>query len=106
MEREAVVGSTVRVRCFRACIRVCWGLPGFILASLIPRRIHQTESFVRFHAEFPLAKGIPLSLRIADGSPYSLKACSKTGKQGLSSLLDSDSHKKRYRLTKSERVSG
>ena len=46
----------------------------------IPRRSHHTESLDRPKKAPRLAKGTPLSLRIALGSPNSLKTRSKTAK--------------------------
>ena len=46
----------------------------------MPRRNHQTESFDKPNRALPEAKGTPLSVRIALGSPKSLKALSKTEK--------------------------
>ena len=45
---------------------------------LIPRRSHQMASRERPNSALGEAKGTPLSVRMAPGSPKSLKARSKT----------------------------
>ena len=66
------------VRCMRSCRPFCSGCAGLMRSIPIPRRNHQTESFERPKNEFGLAKGTPLSVRIASGSPKSLKTRSNT----------------------------
>jgi predicted ATPase len=50
------------------------------LAIAMPSLSHQTESLERLKREFGLAKGTPLSVRMARGRPNSLKTLSKTVK--------------------------
>ena len=56
----------------------CCGLPGLIRSMPIPSRSHQTDKRVSPKSELALAKGAPLSVRIALGKPKSLKARSNT----------------------------
>jgi hypothetical protein len=46
----------------------------------MPSLSHQTESFDNPNSALALAKGVPLSVRIAVGRPNSLKVLSKTAK--------------------------
>lgn len=57
----------------------------------IPKRSHQTDSLDKPNRELGLAKGTPLSVRIAAGSPKSLKMRSNTVKAGLARVLESAS---------------
>src|SRR5262245_25921110 len=58
----------------------CCGFPGLIRSIAMPRRSHQTANLERLKRALGLAKGTPLSDRMAAGSPNSLKARSKTVK--------------------------
>ena len=63
----------------RSCRPFCCGLAGSIRSGLMSSLIHHSDS-----ADSPPAaveaKGGPLSERIAQGRPYSLKAVSKTSR--------------------------
>jgi hypothetical protein len=61
----------------------CRGLPGLMRSMLIPSLNHHTESLLKPKKALELAKGIPLSVRIASGKPKSLKARSKRLKANL-----------------------
>jgi hypothetical protein len=54
----------------------------------IPKRNHQTDSLERLNKAFGLAKGTPLSERMAAGRPRSRKSCSKAV-MAVSSRVDS-----------------
>ena len=56
----------------------CWGLPGLMRSRLMPRRSHQTDSRLKPNSALDDANGVPLSVRMASGSPYSLNTRSKT----------------------------
>jgi hypothetical protein len=73
-----LVASFFNVRCIRSWRPFCCGLPGLMRSMPIPRRSHYTESLVKPKKAPPLAKGMPLSVRIARGSPKSLKTRSNT----------------------------
>jgi hypothetical protein len=53
----------------------------------IPSRNHQTESFDKLNRPFGLAKGTPLSERIARGRWRSLNSCSKAVIAGSSRVI-------------------
>ena len=56
----------------------CCGWPGLMRSISMPSRSHQTESLERLNKALGLAKGTPLSVRMAVGKPNSLKALSNT----------------------------
>ena len=58
----------------------CCGLPGLIRSMSMPSLSHQTDSLDRLKSALGLAKGTPLSVRMAIGRPNSLKTRSKTVK--------------------------
>src|SRR5437763_903280 len=61
----------------------------------MPRRSHQTESLERLNKALGLAKGTPLSERMASGKPRSRNSRSKAV-QAVSSLVESSaSHNSR-----------
>ena len=64
----------------------CCGLPGLMRSIAIPSLSHQTESLDRLKSALGLAKGTPLSVRMAFGRPNSLKTFSKTGVGFLGAL--------------------
>jgi len=70
-----------------------------------PRRSHQTESLERPKRPLGLAKGTPLSERMAPGGPRSRKSRSKAVMAG-SSLVDSRPQSSRKREAWSETASG
>ena len=55
----------------------CCGWPGLIRSMAMPRRNHQTDSLERLNRALGLAKGTPLSERMAAGRPRSRKSCAK-----------------------------
>jgi 3-(3-hydroxy-phenyl)propionate hydroxylase len=55
----------------------CCGWPGLMRAIAMPSRSHQTESFERLNKALGLAKGTPLSERMASGRPRSRNSLSK-----------------------------
>jgi hypothetical protein len=57
----------------------------------MPRRNHQTESLERPNKALALAKGVPLSVRMALGRPKSLKTRSNTLKAYCPLVLESAS---------------
>ena len=69
-----LVVSSFRVRCMRSCRPFCCGWPGLIRSISMPSLSHQTESLERLKRALGLAKGTPLSVRMALGRPNSLKA--------------------------------
>src|SRR5258707_12897961 len=72
----------------------------------MPSLSHQTESFERLNRALGLAKGTPLSERIASGKPRSRNSRSKAV-QAVSSRVDSRaSHNSRKREAWSVTVSG
>ena len=79
----------------------CCGWPGLRRARAIPSLSHQTESLDRLNKAL-LAKGTPLSLRMALGGPRSLKSRAKAVRAG-SSRVDS---KASQRSRKREAVTG
>ena len=66
----------------------CCGWPGLMRSMAMPSRSHQTESLERLKRPLGLAKGTPLSERMAAGRPRSRKSCSKAVMAG-SSRVDS-----------------
>src|SRR5579863_3231921 len=79
--------SCFSARCVRSWRPFCWGWPGLIRSMATPSLSHQTESLERLNRPFGLAKGTPLSERIAEGKPRSLKSCSKAVMAGSSRAL-------------------
>ena len=71
------VASFLRVRCMRSWRPFCWGWPGLMRSMAMPSRSHQTASLDRLKRALGLAKGTPLSERMACGSPRSAKSRSK-----------------------------
>src|SRR5579864_2758817 len=69
-----LVASSFKVRCMRSCRPFCCGWPGLMRSISMPSLSHQTESFDRLNRELGLAKGTPLSVRMARGRPNSLNA--------------------------------
>jgi hypothetical protein len=63
----------------------------------MPRRSHQTESLERLKRAFGLAKGTPLSERMASGKPRSTNSRSKAVKASSSRIDSRASHKSRKR---------
>ena len=61
-------GGSFKVRCIRSCRPFCCGWPGFMRSIWMPSLSHQTESFERLNRELGLAKGTPLSVRMARGT--------------------------------------
>ena len=55
----------------------CCGWPGLMRSMAMPRRSHQTESLERLNRALGLAKGTPLSERMAWGRPRSWNSRSK-----------------------------
>ena len=78
----------------------------FVLVLLTPSRSHHTESRLSPKRLCGLAKGTPLSVRMAFGSPNSWKTRSNTTKAYFSLVVESASQARRYRLEKSLIVSG
>ena len=64
------------VRCMRSCRPFCSGWPAAMRRGTMPSLIHQTASRDN-PATAQEANGGPLSVRIADGMPYSRNAASK-----------------------------
>ena len=61
------VASFFKVRCMRSWRPFCCGWPGLMRSMAMPRRSHQTESLERLNRALGLAKGTPLSERMASG---------------------------------------
>ena len=61
------VASFFRVRCMRSWRPFCCGWPGLMRSMAMPSRSHQTESLERLNRALGLAKGTPLSERMACG---------------------------------------
>ena len=57
---------------------------GLMRSISMPSRSHQTDSLERLNRPLGLAKGTPLSERMARGRPRSLNSCSKAVKAGSS----------------------
>ena len=74
------LASFFSVRCMRSCRPFCWGFPGLMRSRRIPRRSHHTESLLSPNSAHALAKGTPLSVRMALGRPKSLNARSNSVK--------------------------
>ena len=91
------VASFLRVRCMRSWRPFCWGWPGLMRSIAMPSRSHQTESLQRLNRALGLAKGTPLSERMASGSPRSANSRSKAVKAGSSRVDSSASHSSRKR---------
>ncbi len=64
-------------RCIRSWAPLSWGHPGLLRSRSIPSASHHTESWLNPKMALLLAKGGPLSLRIAEGSPCVSKSFSK-----------------------------
>jgi len=62
----------------RSCRPFCCGLPGLMRSIAMPSLSHQTDSFDSPKRALGLAKGTPLSVRMASGKPNSLKTLSNT----------------------------
>ena len=71
VEARRGVASFLSVRCMRSCRPFCCGWPGLMRSIAMPSRSHQTESFERLNRALGLAKGTPLSERMASGKPRS-----------------------------------
>ena len=71
----------------------CCGWPGLMRSIVMPSRSHQTESFERLNKALGLAKGMPLSERMANGSPRSRNSRSKAVKARSSRVDSRASHK-------------
>ena len=65
----------------------CCGWPGLMRSIAMPKRSHQTESLERLNKALGLAKGTPLSERMACGRPRSWNSRSKAV-QARSSRVD------------------
>ena len=63
--RGGLVASFFSVRCMRSWRPFCCGLPGLMRSIAIPKRNHHTDSLLRPKNALVLAKGTPLSVRIA-----------------------------------------
>jgi hypothetical protein len=74
---------------------VLLGMAGLDPFDGTPSLSHQTESLERLNRPFGLAKGTPLSERIAEGKPRSLKSCSKAVMAGSSRVDSSASQSRR-----------
>jgi hypothetical protein len=61
----------------------CCGWPGLIRSIAMPSRSHQTDSFERLNKALGLAKGTPLSERMASGKPRSRNNRSKAVQANL-----------------------
>jgi hypothetical protein len=72
----------------------------------MPSLSHQTESFERLNKALGLAKGTPLSERMASGKPCSRNSRSKAVIAGSSRVESSASHNSRKREAWSVTVSG
>lgn len=59
--------SFFSVRCMRSWRPFCCGLPGLMRSMAMPSLSQKTESLDRLNRAFGLAKGTPLSVRIAAG---------------------------------------
>ena len=61
----------------------CCGWPGLMRSMAMPSLSHQTESFERLNRALGLAKGTPLSERMASGRPRSRNSRSKAVQGGV-----------------------
>src|SRR6266581_1864095 len=100
------VASFLRVRCMRSWRPFCCGWPGLMRSMAMPSRSHQTESFERLNRAFGLAKGTPLSERMASGKPRSRNSRSKAVKAVSSRVESRASHSSRKREAWSVAVNG
>src|SRR6516162_9783947 len=103
-ERGGLAVSAFSVRCIRSCLPFCCGRPGWIRSGRMPSLIHQMAKW-ESPAGAQEAKGGPLSVRMASGSPYSRKADSKMGCTTRAVVRSRPSHRRRNRLKPSEMVS-
>ena len=78
------VASFFRVRCMRSWRPFCCGWPGLMRSMAMPSLSHQTESLERLNKALGLAKGTPLSERMASGRPRSRNSRSKAVMAGCS----------------------
>jgi hypothetical protein len=67
-------------------------MAGFDAFDMMPSLSHQTASFERLNKALGLAKGTPLSERMASGSPRSRNSRSKAVKARFSRVDSSASH--------------
>jgi hypothetical protein len=104
LERGGLAVSAFSVRCIRSCLPFCCGRPGWIRSGRMPSLIHQMAKW-ESPADAQEAKGGPLSVRMASGSPYSRKADSKMGCTTRAVVRRRPSHRRRNRLKPSEMVS-
>ena len=94
--RGGLAVSAFSVLCSRSSRPFCSGWPGSIRSGTMPSLTHHTASDDRLPNP-TLAKGGPLSVRMARGSPYSRKARSRTRCACGPLGLDSPSQANRYR---------
>ena len=71
----------------------------------MPRRIHRTANFESRRTEFD-ENGVPLSLKITSGRPYSRKCRSKIGHVSSKDVFGRASQPRTYLLNESSTVSG
>ena len=77
--------------------RVGGSLPGLMRSIAMPSLSHQTESLERLNKALGLAKGTPLSDRMADGRPRSANSCWKAVNARSSRVDSRASHSSRKR---------
>jgi hypothetical protein len=97
--------SCFGVRCSRSWRPFSWGLPRAIRSGTTPTLISRTASCDR-PPTARLAKGGPLSLRIALGGPYSAKARARCGQTCSGSVRPTARQTSGWRLAVSLTVSG
>src|SRR5580704_13516629 len=66
-----LVVSSFKVRCMRSWRPFCCGLPGLMRSISMPSLSHHTDTLLSPKSALGLAKGTPLSVRMALGRPNS-----------------------------------
>jgi hypothetical protein len=84
----------------------CRGCPGLMRSIAMPSLSHHTDSLERLNKALGLAKGTPLSERMASGRPRSRNSRSKAVMAGSSRVESSASQSSRKREAWSVTVSG
>src|SRR4029077_12695923 len=90
-----LVVSSFKVRDWLAWRPFCWGLRGLMRSISMPSLSHHTDTLLSPKSALGLAKGTPLSVRMALGRPNSLKTALNTGKAKASLVVESASQAKR-----------
>src|ERR1700730_4635219 len=91
-------------RCSRSCPPLSWGWDGRPRSRSIPKATHHADKRLKPYKACTLAKGAPLSERIASGKPYLAKIRSKASRTVWLRALSSARSSSRYRLNSSRTV--